>query len=630
MSKNIFEELPSRKGTPAVAQSAPDKKDEKGGDRGENSADPKVKSQKRIRQAIYDIRYRARREDITLGQAFSNYMQNSNLSPMEKSAVKSQIAEDYEIGELVSDSLAESLYRVFVLGEKATSDVDARDQYLEELKATQERKYHVRVTDKNTKKTYYRYATREKINQLRANPNISSVEMLDKMAPEYGKPYEGERKSGEQTAAVASGRGLDAVGKEDSDVDNDGKKNDPNDKYLLNRRKKIGDAMKTRTEALDPVGQEDDDIDNDGKVDKNDKYLKNRRKKIGNAIATQKEEFLGEVNKDSNDKKITGKGVDNYKSGVVKISPLEPGSDDIRVRRIRKESSAFRKFISAIELDEKMNLAKADMGDVIKDFQTSDAPQFKNKSKKKKQQMAIAAKLTAERGGKKLGEEADCGCDDEPKLKKGKDAVTDPREIPTKINLIKNKLRSGLGVKNPIVMIATEEAGDGYIGPARLGIKNPLASDATRASSDKKREAAALSGKKPTEGGLLGRLQQRADAIDATQKMYNHYEPEGELVDEARASEKRGMGSPENGKPYSQRGENRRKGAMGGRHGWSGGEGGSNMERGVPKVKGAKGNENEFTQHGRTSLFQGRKETSGKYSTMQSRKRGSDMGSRFD
>jgi hypothetical protein len=358
---------------------------------------------------------------------------------------------------LVSDSLAESLYRVFVLGEKTTSNIDARDQYLEELKATQERKYHVRVTDKNTKKTYYRYATREKINQLRANPNISSVEMLDKMAPEYGKPYEGERKSGEQTAAVASGRGLDAVGKEDSDVDNDGKKNDPNDKYLLNRRKKIGDAMKTRTEALDPVGQEDDDIDNDGKVDKNDKYLKNRRKKIGNAIATQKEEFLGEVNKDSNDKKITGKGVDNYKSGVVKISPLEPGSDDIRVRRIRKESSAFRKFISAIELDEKMNLAKADMGDVIKDFQTSDAPQFKNKSKKKKQQMAIAAKLTAERGGKKLGEEADCGCDDEPKLKKGKDAVTDPREIPTKINLIKNKLRSGLGVKNPIVMVSNED-----------------------------------------------------------------------------------------------------------------------------------------------------------------------------
>lgn len=529
MSKNIFEELPSRKGTPAVSQSAPDRGNGGGKDREENSADPKVKSQKRIRQAIYDIRYRARREDITLGQAFSNYMQNSNLSPMEKSAVKTQIAEDYEIGELASDSLAESLYRVFVLGEKATSNVDARDQYLEELNAIKERKYHIRVTDKNTKKTYYRYATREKINKLRANPNISSVEMLDKMAQEYGKTYEGERRSGEQTAAVASGRGLDAVGKEDSDINND-RKVDKTDKYLLNRRKKIGDAMKTRTEALDPVGQEDDDIDNDGKKNtKNDKYLKNRRKVRGTAIAN--EEFLGEVNRDSNDKKITGEGVNNYKSGVVKISPLEPGSDDIRGRRIRKESSAFRKFISAIELDEKMNLATADMGDVITDFQTSDAPQFKNKSKKKKQQMAIAAKLTAERGGEKLGEEADCGCDDGPNLKNGKDAVTDPREISTKMSLIKNNLRA-MGVKNPVVMVASEEAGDGYIGPARLGIKNPLASDATRAASDKKRVAAAVAGKKPTEGGLLGRLQQNADAIDAAQKMYNHYELDGKVISE--------------------------------------------------------------------------------------------------
>ena len=36
------------------------------------------------------------------------------------------------------------------------------------------------------------------------------------------------------------------------------------------------------------------------------------------------------------------------------------------------------------------------MGDVVKDFYKSDAPQFKGKSKKKRQQMAIAAKLQAE------------------------------------------------------------------------------------------------------------------------------------------------------------------------------------------------------------------------------------------
>jgi stress response protein YsnF len=37
-------------------------------------------------------------------------------------------------------------------------------------------------------------------------------------------------------------------------------------------------------EALDPVGKEDSDIDNDGDVDKTDKYLANRRKAIGKAV----------------------------------------------------------------------------------------------------------------------------------------------------------------------------------------------------------------------------------------------------------------------------------------------------------------------------------------------------------
>jgi len=40
--------------------------------------------------------------------------------------------------------------------------------------------------------------------------------------------------------------------------------------------------------------------------------------------------------------------------------------------------------------------ASDDMGDWVKDFQDSDAPQFKGKSKEKRRQMAIAAKLGAE------------------------------------------------------------------------------------------------------------------------------------------------------------------------------------------------------------------------------------------
>jgi len=73
----------------------------------------------------------------------------------------------------------------------------------------------------------------------------------------------------------------------------------------------------------------------------------------------------------------------------------------------QKQTSAADSTVASEEVeqvDEKLNLKKANMGDVVKDFYKSDAPQFKGKTKKERQKMAIAAKLTAERGGKRLGE----------------------------------------------------------------------------------------------------------------------------------------------------------------------------------------------------------------------------------
>ena len=55
---------------------------------------------------------------------------------------------------------------------------------------------------------------------------------------------------------------------------------------------------------------------------------------------------------------------------------------------------------------EGMDLKKAKMGDVIKDFQKSDAPQFDGKSDEKKREMAIAAKLQADGDVKEDVEEA--------------------------------------------------------------------------------------------------------------------------------------------------------------------------------------------------------------------------------
>ena len=43
-----------------------------------------------------------------------------------------------------------------------------------------------------------------------------------------------------------------------------------------------------KVEAMDAVGKEDKDIDNDGDHDSTDKYLLNRRKAIGKAIAKKR------------------------------------------------------------------------------------------------------------------------------------------------------------------------------------------------------------------------------------------------------------------------------------------------------------------------------------------------------
>ena len=62
----------------------------------------------------------------------------------------------------------------------------------------------------------------------------------------------------------------------------------------LNDLPDMSDALKAvqmyEKKKLDPVGKEDSDIDNDGDVDKSDSYLKNRRKAIGKAIKKEEVE----------------------------------------------------------------------------------------------------------------------------------------------------------------------------------------------------------------------------------------------------------------------------------------------------------------------------------------------------
>ena len=392
MKNHIAEELPARKHAPATAGAAPTDKGDKKDDSGKSP-------EQRAKQAVYDIRYRARREDIPLRQAFSQYMQNSSMGGQEKTIVKAKLfgkeggtmkAEDFNpvFKDAASDSIAKALFKVFVEGtEKEQEPISLT--YVEELDTAEHRKYKVRVTDKNTKRSYVRYATREKINQLRANPNIESVEMTG-----YGEPYEGEKKKGSQTAKVAAGKGLD------------------------------------------PVGQEDGDVDNDGDKDKSDKYLMKRRGAIGNAIATRKEEFIHEAEtEDSNTQKL------DYKKGKVKnkviIAPAQDKSvglmnhQELEGELIAEKavSQAQQRFMGMVYAAKKGEpAASPEVAAAAKGMSTKEARKF--------------AKTKHEGLPEKVKEEMEC--DSDKKKKNGEEE--DSRSMKTKVNLVKNKLRA-MGLK---------------------------------------------------------------------------------------------------------------------------------------------------------------------------------------
>jgi hypothetical protein len=98
-----------------------------------------------------------------------------------------------------------------------------------------------------------------------------------------------------------------------------------------------------------------------------------------------------------------------YKLGQARDDDYTAGEkeDAKSVKRSLGVLTAVRKMTKeeAEQVDEKLDMKKASMGTVVKDFQKSDAPQFQGKSQKKRQAMAVAAKLTAERGKMPMNKE---------------------------------------------------------------------------------------------------------------------------------------------------------------------------------------------------------------------------------
>ena len=418
----------------------------------------KAKLEKQARQLAYDTKYKVKQamsankggnlDPAAVRRAYLSQLAKSPAPPAVKAlARKKLLGEEYiNANELANTSMVNAMVKVFQEGISTEEP-----EQIEEESTGSDKKFYIKVTDKKTGNTYRRWATRAKISELRSNPNIASVEMT-----KYGEQDEKEKTKGSQTAAVKSGKGLDPVGKEDDDPDNDGV----------------------------PISK-----------DKNDQYIMKRRNAIGKAISSRKSE------------KVTESFLSDWRNELFERN--DEKNDNKKLDLMKGEN----KIIVSPEISEKLNLAKADMGNVVKDFYKSDAPQFKGRTKEERRKMAIAAKLTAERGGKKLGEE--CGCEDTEKKGEGEDT----REMKTKANLVKNKFRA-MGLKMSQDLEGEQLDENPMVG---LGIKAGLAA------------GTALAGKAVFDKakGVAGKLKERNKKTeDAMKQLRQSYDPEGEVIEQ--------------------------------------------------------------------------------------------------
>ena len=194
-------------------------------------------------------------------------------------------------------------------------------------------------------------------------------------------------------------------------------------------------------EKLDPVGKEDSDIDNDGDSDKSDSYLRNRRKSVGARIAAdkakkvKKEEIeislrgkVGELTEkklyksekatysDEKDIEISEKSVKNK----VTINPdIQEGKkglwDNIHAKRKRGEKPAkkgdkdYPKTLNVEETEDSLRDRRMERGGVDGNNRYNKAPGKPNTFGKKKRSSdgpsamdVMKAKIRAKYGDKAI------------------------------------------------------------------------------------------------------------------------------------------------------------------------------------------------------------------------------------
>lgn len=199
---------------------------------------------------------------------------------------------------------------------------------------------------------------------------------------------------------------------------------DAHDFHLLRKKKKVAEEAEELDELSEPTvrtyynkaGEQGKKIADKMKMGGGDwskdgsdtKTLKKRaagrtmalKRRSGEVKMSEDAEQIDEISAEKKDAYAQKAG--KQLSGLFAKSNTADGA-----RKYYNRKNAVRKIANeeVEQVDEKLDMKKASMGTVVKDFQKSDAPQFMGKSQKKRQVMAVAAKLSAERGGKPLNKE---------------------------------------------------------------------------------------------------------------------------------------------------------------------------------------------------------------------------------
>ena len=346
MDKNIFEEGPRR---------------------GHAAGDTSIEQQ--ASQLASDIKYKAR--------AKMKGTSGSNMSP-------GQVQQLYRslLGSSTAPGAVKAIVKKKLFKEQVDPGIVPVSEHLKDSSSyvygrvfseAEERKFVVKVVDKETGNTSYRKADRAKIAELRANKNIRSVEITGRKEPDDA--YKGDPKPN------TSG----------------GKK-----------------AKK--------------DYDGDGKIESGTaEYMGSRDKAIKKAMA--KEEFISDAKEeDKEDKKLDiMKGKNNIKINPSLGESIRAELDALKAKKVEEAMAAAK------EMEKKKGPSQEERQQLMN----------KDRMLKKKIMMQKQTMQMQKQGRLPLnyseGSECAEGEMEKSDEKKGEE---DPRSMPAKINLAKNKLRA--------------------------------------------------------------------------------------------------------------------------------------------------------------------------------------------